>query len=346
MFALVFWEYVVCDFESYSQLTIRGSFFVNCCSEYQRYKLLKAIHNWSYWQREWPEVVQNIKDTNFWKQFTTGTLRSNRGVLLFRISKIQTFESNSQLWYIVDFRLYVVQNIKDTNFWKQFTTGSCVFKSAAMLFRISKIQTFESNSQLFHRNISWLGVVQNIKDTNFWKQFTTPSNHSVAIQLLFRISKIQTFESNSQLFFKFNIVINSCSEYQRYKLLKAIHNNHVYNLLLEVVVQNIKDTNFWKQFTTICRQQKKEVGLFRISKIQTFESNSQRHSHVFNCFHSCSEYQRYKLLKAIHNLKWNVKISNSVVQNIKDTNFWKQFTTINWISFDLIWQLRAKYLNL
>ena len=118
---------------------------------------------------------------------------------------------------------------------------------------------------------------------------------------MFRISKIQTFESNSQRGTDIIQLRSSCSEYQRYKLLKAIHNAANNILKFALVVQNIKDTNFWKQFTT--------------------------YFFIYNHSKCCSEYQRYKLLKAIHNHIYIVLYFKLVVQNIKDTNFWKQFTT-------------------
>ena len=197
-----------------------------------------------------------------------------------------------------------------------------------MLLRISKIQTFESNSQRLRTFVLLLGVAQNIKDTNFWKQFTTyPPTKNYNSELL-RISKIQTFESNSQLSERTIHFTVRCSEYQRYKLLKAIHNNFREPTARLDVAQNIKDTNFWKQFTTSNSIKFLQRKLLRISKIQTFESNSQ---HLLPCRLSipcCSEYQRYKLLKAIHNFALFFPFGFIVAQNIKDTNFWKQFTTI------------------
>ena len=61
--------------------------------------------------------------------------------------------------------------------------------------------------------------------------------------------------------------------------------------------------------------------LFRISKIQFFESNSQRMSDWFKFAGGCSEYQRYNFLKAIHNRGETYYADKSVVQNIKDTIF-------------------------
>ena len=118
---------------------------------------------------------------------------------------------------------------------------------------------------------------------------------------MFRISKIQFFESNSQQASLSVRMECRCSEYQRYNFLKAIHNHRTLSVNPACVVQNIKDTIFWKQFTTRDHRQ-------MLKK-------------------SCSEYQRYNFLKAIHNPVFIFNLSYLVVQNIKDTIFWKQFTT-------------------
>ena len=63
------------------------------------------------------------------------------------------------------------------------------------------------------------------------------------------------------------------------------------------------------------------LALFRISKIQFFESNSQPPFPDPEGTQSCSEYQRYNFLKAIHN-QWSELVTRlKVVQNIKDTIF-------------------------
>ena len=195
-----------------------------CCSEYQRYKLLKAIHNACVGFPREQRVAQNIKDTNFWKQFTTVKTTPHRFWKLLRISKIQTFESNSQL-----------------------QIGCRTLSTSCSEYQRYKLLKAIHNKHQIPRTA--MIVAQNIKDTNFWKQFTT--------------------------FFSKMFLVFSCSEYQRYKLLKAIHNITQSQPKLRVVAQNIKDTNFWKQFTTAFEQQHYLIELLRISKIQTFESNSQ-----------------------------------------------------------------------
>ena len=152
---------------------------------------------------------------------------------------------------------------------------------------------------------TWIGrVVPNIKDINFWEQFTTHHITRSELPELFRISKISTFESNSQLVDTSDDDSRSCSEYQRYQLLRAIHNERRWTVQVRWVVPNIKDINFWEQFTTGADVESFRKALFRISKISTFESNSQRKVAKGCLQFCCSEYQRYQLLRAIHNTKW------------------------------------------
>ena len=250
-------------------------------------------------------------------------------------------------------QLLVVPNIKDINFWEQFTTLRLGVLSSIPLFRISKISTFESNSQQHFRHWTQALVVPNIKDINFWEQFTTRLCQRIKSNRLFRISKISTFESNSQPKLYYSLLIVCCSEYQRYQLLRAIHNRtsscSIISLLFRiskistfesnsqqdlqlfdnfVVVPNIKDINFWEQFTTNSSCSIISFMLFRISKISTFESNSQLLIKCLSAYGRCSEYQRYQLLRAIHNcFGWQISYS-WVVPNIKDINFWEQFTTL------------------
>ena len=171
--------------------------------------------------------------------------------------------------------------------------------------------------------------------------------------LLFQTTKIQTFESNSQRITTLSNVQTSCFRLQRYKLLKAIHNRLCFAISLvdgcfrlqrykllkaihnpadvrddgQVVVSDYKDTNFWKQFTTCFSFICISSALFQTTKIQTFESNSQREGRYVSLSCCCFRLQRYKLLKAIHNKILLKKYKRLVVSDYKDTNFWKQFTT-------------------
>ena len=120
--------------------------------------------------------------------------------------------------------------------------------------------------------------------------------------MLFIKSKIQFFESKSQL-----TTINSshgfcCLSSQRYNFLKANHNTNFYHSVLPNVVYQVKDTIFWKQITTKCLPA--------------------------TLIHSCLSSQRYNFLKANHNSQEGLGIKTYVVYQVKDTIFWKQITTI------------------
>ena len=144
---------------------------------------------------------------------------------------------------------------------------------------------------------------------------------------LFQTTKIQTFESNSQRVRHAPSPCPRCFRLQRYKLLKAIHNFTLVVHRLANVVSDYKDTNFWKQFTTLFNRLTRARTLFQTTKIQTFESNSQHGADGDGVANRCFRLQRYKLLKAIHNTQ-HLDIGNQiVVSDYKDTNFWKQFTT-------------------
>ena len=170
-------------------------------------------------------------------------------------------------------------------------------------------------------------VVTDIKDTSFWKQFTTHYVDDNPETTLLLISKIPHFESNSQRGGIPFLYWFCCYWYQRYLILKAIHNDYCPLFRLAPVVTDIKDTSFWKQFTT--RRLNESFGgmLLLISKIPHFESNSQHKKRSYLIGNCCYWYQRYLILKAIHNLKGVGQSYASVVTDIKDTSFWKQFTT-------------------
>ena len=186
-------------FESNSQPTETEIAGVFSCFRLQRYKLLKAIHNCKHNIIYGKDVVSDYKDTNFWKQFTTAAARFWFFGRLFQTTKIQTFESNSQ---------------PRLAYWMK----------RCRCFRLQRYKLLKAihNKALYATENN--PVVSDYKDTNFWKQFTTGVPSRCRTWRLFQTTKIQTFESNSQLEYIFPI--------------------------LKSVVSDYKDTNFWKQFTT------------------------------------------------------------------------------------------------
>ena len=109
--------------------------------------------------------------------------------------------------------------------------------------------------------------------------------------------------------------------------MKAIHNN-IYSLFIScTVVLYPKDTEKWKQFTTIKVMAILMVRLFCIPKILKNESNSQQRTISYVRKNRCFVSQRYWKMKAIHNYFFNNKRRPDVVLYPKDTEKWKQFTT-------------------
>jgi len=145
--------------------------------------------------------------------------------------------------------------------------------------------------------------------------------------LLCHISKILKNESNSQHCRYFCSSFVSCVISQRYSKMKAIHNDaHVW-LVNTIVVSYLKDTQKWKQFTTIWLTEFTALKLCHISKILKNESNSQPIFIVMPFGSCCVISQRYSKMKAIHNGRSGKLPFRRVVSYLKDTQKWKQFTT-------------------
>ena len=146
--------------------------------------------------------------------------------------------------------------------------------------------------------------------------------------LLCCIPKILKNESNSQ---HHTSIINSsycCVVSQRYWKMKAIHNNVSPSCVISLVVLYPKDTEKWKQFTTIEEVEYNLDKLCCIPKILKNESNSQHSLPRRNTGSCCVVSQRYWKMKAIHNGFLLIIKAAFVVLYPKDTEKWKQFTTI------------------
>ena len=167
------------------------------------------------------------KDTEKWKQFTTGS-----GVINFykccfvsqRYWKMKAIHNGLNDVYSLYF---VVLYPKDTEKWKQFTTNVMFITNNQKLFCIPKILKNESNSQQGQGTIYQSTVVLYPKDTEKWKQFTTKAGYSSISNGLFCIPKILKNESNSQLQDNAFSCDGCCFVSQRYWKMKAIHNNHI-----------------------------------------------------------------------------------------------------------------------
>ena len=148
--------------------------YTSCCSRHQRSKILKANHNNKDGFPCFAIVVHDIKDRKFWKQITTHWYRYLGWKPLFTTSKIENFESKSQ------------QACKNA-----VEAGSC------SRHQRSKILKANHNGQWSFLP-SWR-VVHDIKDRKFWKQITTIKQCAAKKNELFTTSKIENFESKSEL---------------------------------------------------------------------------------------------------------------------------------------------------
>ena len=166
-----------------------------------------------------------------------------------------------------------------------------------------------------------------LKDTEKWKQFTTNIADTSLPQRLCCISKIQKNESNSQLQNQPPPQYLGCVVSQRYRKMKAIHNSFGCFPRTLPVVLYLKDTEKWKQFTTVTVFMRSFLKLCCISKIQKNESNSQRANGERKGRGGCVVSQRYRKMKAIHNCQSKNPLPLIVVLYLKDTEKWKQFTT-------------------
>ena len=119
------------------------------CFVSQRYWKMKAIHNRKEVICNTRIVVLYPKDTEKWKQFTTWHVNDFLWVMLFCIPKILKNESNSQ--HKLSHNEKVFGCFVSQRYWKMKAIHNLLFKAA-----------FQS------------AVVLYPKDTEKWKQFTTP----------------------------------------------------------------------------------------------------------------------------------------------------------------------------
>ena len=141
------------------------------------------------------------------------------------------------------------------------------------------------------------------------------------------IPKILKNESNSQPLTIIRDYTNCCVVSQRYSKMKAIHNPQPIGKASERVVLYPKDTQKWKQFTTLFKADFQITMLCCIPKILKNESNSQLSCATPLLSMRCVVSQRYSKMKAIHNIYHNGVDNDYVVLYPKDTQKWKQFTT-------------------
>ena len=135
-------------FESKSQQANTSMLVSYRCLSSQRYNFLKANHNPCATFSGTFAVVYQVKDTIFWKQITTHKPRYCIFSGCLSSQRYNFLKANHNNWQRVNLTGGVVYQVKDTIFWKQITTRLVRMSLVFWLFIKSKIQFFESKSQL------------------------------------------------------------------------------------------------------------------------------------------------------------------------------------------------------
>ena len=180
-------------------------------------------------------------------------------------------KANHNHRYYADRLTQVVYQVKDTIFWKQITTVPIRYAFRFCCLSSQRYNFLKANHNWNRSVLLSFYVVYQVKDTIFWKQITTRYTVLVSFPVLFIKSKIQFFESKSQLSCLQGHVAQRCLSSQRYNFLKANHNAIHCACIFSSVVYQVKDTIFWKQITTLFVLHLHEWWLFIKSKIQFFE---------------------------------------------------------------------------
>ena len=94
-------------------------------------------------------------------------------------------------------------------------------------------------------------ILCKIRQTNFWKQTTTSANSFPILSSFYAKFVKQTFESKPQLPYLKGIIQKHSMQNSSNKLLKANHNFHIAEYVACYILCKIRQTNFWKQTTTI-----------------------------------------------------------------------------------------------
>ena len=189
----------------------------------------------------------------------------------------QTFESKPQpINVIPPCRLYYIQN--------------------------SSNKLLKANHNTIMSGEARIVIIYKIRQTNFWKQTTTPyQKHNILSPLYTKFVK-QTFESKPQPVLIYKVSVTNYIQNSSNKLLKANHNIMCLDIFYFFIIYKIRQTNFWKQTTTHCFVFVSLFALYTKFVKQTFESKPQLGYIMYLLFLNYIQNSSNKLLKANHNI--------------------------------------------
>ena len=133
-----------------------------------------------------------------WKRITTMCGLSRRFLLLYLICQRYKFESESQLFHVIqDFKLAVF-NMSKIQIWKRITTSSVSTSAGMLLYLICQRYKFESESQRPICYEATRKAVFNMSKIQIWKRITTQYGIVPIRYSLYLICQRYKFESESQ----------------------------------------------------------------------------------------------------------------------------------------------------
>ena len=186
----------------------------------------------------------------FWKQFTTFLHLAFHIFRLYSVWQRYNFESNLQQMKMCEINGFCcIQYDKDTIL-KAIYNLLGLMVSVWTLYSVWQRYNFESNLQL---PVYWhfaTPAVFSMTKIQFWKQFTTFLSILLFTFALYSVWQRYNFESNLQLARTNGVRMNSCIQYDKDTILKAIYNYRFELYYYFIAVFSMTKIQFWKQFTT------------------------------------------------------------------------------------------------
>ena len=165
---------------------------------------------------------------------------------------------------------------------------------------MTKIQFWKQFTTSFWRWWLFGGCIQYDKDT-ILKAIYNRSPFFYLVARLYSVWQRYNFESNLQLRRDPSFYLLCCIQYDKDTILKAIYNSLPKSILLSMLY------SVWQRYN--------------------FESNLQLLAVAVVNPHSCIQYDKDTILKAIYNLLVVTGIGAAAVFSMTKIQFWKQFTT-------------------
>ena len=136
------------------------------CIRYVKDTILKAIYNEIKNLSSSLPAVFDMSKIQFWKQFTTKTIKLCYNNRCIRYVKDTILKAIYNTMIGIEIRILAVFDMSKIQFWKQFTTYLYPYLVVLLLYSICQRYNFESNLQLPHHNrYTQKCCIRYVKDT-------------------------------------------------------------------------------------------------------------------------------------------------------------------------------------